>query len=66
MVGMQTTLDMFVIQQHTIILIPICKDTIPVAANSGGEKIILKANNFLIYIIQKVNKTLLICFRTIN
>jgi len=44
---------MFVIQLHTIILIPICKDTIPAAVNSGCKKIILMATTLLMHIVQK-------------
>jgi len=49
---MQQTLDMFVIRQHTIILMLICKDIMPIAAKPIVEKIILTANILLMHILQ--------------
>ena len=52
-IGMQQTLYMFVIQPHTIILMPICKVTIPVAAKPTVGKIIRNATTFFMQMLQK-------------
>ena len=66
MVGMQKTLDMFVIQQHTIIFIPICKVTNAVAVKPRVKKDNSDGQQFVDIHYTKIIKTLYICLRTIK